>query len=241
MDISILEDLGLSTSEIKTYTAIIELGLTKAGPIVRKTRLQNSVVHLALGKLVDKGLISFVSKGKVKHYQASDPRSILRFIDDKRDQASTLIEELLKKQNFVERSEAAVYVGMSGLNVMCHELIEDTQPGDDYLNFAFHTRSKIYDEEVHAFYRGFNEERKNRGLIIKGILHEDSRVYYLQNNRDPKEALFVDFPVLTNASICGTKVMFTPWEHAQVSFMINSRHLADNLREYFYFIWNTYK
>ncbi len=63
METAILEDIGLTSSEIKIYLALLELGIGTAGPIMRKTGLQNSVVHATLPKLVEKGFISFVKKG----------------------------------------------------------------------------------------------------------------------------------------------------------------------------------
>ena len=74
MDTSVLNEIGLTEAEEKIYLALTELGSAKAGAIISSTGLQNSVVHLTLGKLVKKGLISFVRKGKVRHYQAADPK-----------------------------------------------------------------------------------------------------------------------------------------------------------------------
>lgn len=46
MDTQILEDIGLTNAEIKVYIALLELGTSTAGPIIEKTGLQNSVVHM---------------------------------------------------------------------------------------------------------------------------------------------------------------------------------------------------
>lgn len=51
--------------QIKVYLALLELGANKAGAVMRKAQLQNSVVHMTLSKLVDKGLATFVRYGKV--------------------------------------------------------------------------------------------------------------------------------------------------------------------------------
>src|SRR3989338_7621296 len=80
MDTSIFEELGLTPAEIKIYLALLEQGVSTAGPILQKTGLQNSVVHLTLAKLLVKGFISFVKKGKVKQYRAADPKKILTLI-----------------------------------------------------------------------------------------------------------------------------------------------------------------
>ena len=76
MDISILEDIGLTNAEIKVYLSLLELGTASAGPIIEKSGLQSSVVHMTLNKLIDKGFVSFVKEGKRNYYQSSNPKHI---------------------------------------------------------------------------------------------------------------------------------------------------------------------
>ena len=54
MDTKILEDIGLSNAEIKVYLTLLELGTSTAGPILEKSGLQNSVVHMTLNKLIER-------------------------------------------------------------------------------------------------------------------------------------------------------------------------------------------
>ena len=94
MDITILEDLGLTSGEIKVYMALLELGNSTAGPLLEKSGLQNSVVHRALNTLIEKGLISFITEGKRKIYQATDPENFYTFIDDKKKRFENEIKDL---------------------------------------------------------------------------------------------------------------------------------------------------
>ncbi len=84
METEILEDIGLTRSEIKIYLSLLELGISTAGPIMKKTGLQNSVIHATLPKLAEKGFISFIKKGGVREYSATDPKNLLKFIDEKK-------------------------------------------------------------------------------------------------------------------------------------------------------------
>ena len=84
MDLQILEDIGLTNSEIKVYTTLLELGSSTAGPIIEKPQFQSSVIHNALNKLTEKGLISYVMEGQRRHYQATDPKHIINFIEEKK-------------------------------------------------------------------------------------------------------------------------------------------------------------
>ena len=57
MDTSTLEDIGLSHAEAKIYLTLLELGPSKAGPIIDDTELQSSTVYHVLGSLIKKGLM----------------------------------------------------------------------------------------------------------------------------------------------------------------------------------------
>lgn len=241
MDTSILEDLGLTHAEIKVYVALLELGVTTAGPIIERTGLQNSVVHMTLHKLVEKGFLSFVKKGKVRHYQATDPKNIINFIEEKKKKFELLLPELLIRQKKVEKQEAEVYEGFKGFKVMQYEAIKDAKPGDEYLFFTFNTKNPRDFAHVYNFYNEFEKERKKRGIVVRGIIPNNKEILEMLKDRDQKGLLVVDFPTPENVSVMNDQVLFTPWEDKQVSFLIHSRQLAEGFRRYFYSIWNKYK
>ena len=60
----VLEELGLTSGEVKVYLALLELGPSSAGEIIEKSRLQNSVIHFCLNRLKEKGLVSYIKKGR---------------------------------------------------------------------------------------------------------------------------------------------------------------------------------
>jgi predicted transcriptional regulator len=239
MDTSALEDLGLTNAEIKIYLALLELGTSTAGPILQRTKLQNSVVHMTLHKLVEKGFVSYVIKGKIKHYQAADPKNILIFMDQRKRRFETLLPELIVRQKKQEKQEAEVFVGLKAFKIMLYGLVQDSRPGDEYVYFAFYTKDEKMAEFVQeSIYKPFDEERDKRKIVVRGIAPKEIR--YQFRNRKP-DMLFVDFPIPTNISIFHDKVLFTPFEYEPVAFLIHSRQLADSLRLFFYSIWNKYK
>ena len=238
MDTQIFEDLGFTNAEIKIYLALLELGTTTAGPILQKTGLQNSVVHMTLHKLVEKGFVTFVKKGKVKHYHATDPRNIGKFIDEKKLQFEELLPQLLIKQQKQEPQEAEVYEGFKGFKNLLHEVIKDSEKGDEFLFFAFYTNKPEEYAFVYNYYREYEKERLEKGIITKGIAPSSLRGHI--NQRKTKIA-YVDIPIPTNISIFRDKVIFTPWEDKQISFLIHSRQLAESFKTYFYSIWNTHE
>lgn len=135
MDISILEDLGLTNAEIKVYLSLLELGSSSAGAIIEKSGLQNSVVHRALNTLIEKALINFILEGKRKIYQATDPNNFYNFIDDKKKRFELILPELKRKQNTRKIGEiASVYKGKRGLTEIYNFMIN--QKGKEYNTFG---------------------------------------------------------------------------------------------------------
>lgn len=241
MDVRVLEEFGLSPAEIKVYLALLELGGCRAGDVIRHSGLQNSVVHLMLNKLVERGLASFVRQGKIKEYSAADPRNFLRWIDDRRHRFEDLLPHLLERQAVRERQEAEVFEGLRGFKGMAFKFIEDAQAGDEYLFFAFYTPIEQRDREVYTFYRDFTEERKKRGIKIRGIAHESRRPLFEELGFDTSTLVFVTFPTVQNVSIFRNRIILTPWQYHPVGFLITSRQVADNFRDYFNSIWYQFR
>ncbi|MFA6269495.1 MAG: helix-turn-helix domain-containing protein [archaeon] len=239
MDTSILEDLGLTNAEIKVYLALLELGSTKAGRVIENTNLQNSVVHMTLHKLVNNGFATFIKKGSVKYYQPTDPSHILDFIEDKKKRFREILPTLLEKQKFKEKEEAEIYEGFKGLKTMLHEMIKDAKKGDEFVFFTFFTKNNDDYQQIFNYYKEFEKEREEKGIIVHGIAPESIRNKF--TGRNPETMIFVNYPIPLNCGICNDKIMFTTWEDKKTSVLIHSKQLANQYRELFYSIWNKEK
>ncbi len=135
MDISVLEDLGLTHAEIKVYITLLEAGSAAAGIIIEKSGLQNSVVHRALNSLIEKALISYVLEGKRRTYQATRPESFFDFIENKKKRFEQLLPDLKKKQNLQINDESAtIYKGTRGITEV-YTIMINTK-GKEYNTFG---------------------------------------------------------------------------------------------------------
>ncbi|MBN8548147.1 MAG: hypothetical protein J0M12_02405 [Deltaproteobacteria bacterium] len=237
IDTEPLLSLGLSATEVKIYLALLEFGPAKAGLLIKSTGVQNSVMHLTLGRLAAQGIVSYIRRGKMKVYQAAPPDFLLKLLDNRRQRLERLVPSLQSLQNKSQVPEAEIYEGMNGLKNMCFKLIEDTTPGDDFLFFGFACPNKEYEQAVYAFYREYTYMRVERGLKLRGIAHESMRKKFVENDWPHSNIRFVQFPTLNNMSICKNKVIIVPWEETQTSFLISSKSFADNCRDYFENVW----
>lgn len=239
LNVEPLKEFGLSPTEISVFLALQNLGTAKAGELIHATGVQNSVMHLTLARLVKQGIVSYVRRGKVRHYQAIPPSRLLELQSERTDRLQKFVQDLELQSPQRDLPEAEIYEGVTGLRNMCFKLIEDAVPGDDFLFFGFRSPNPEYEKQVFGFYREYTDVRIQRGLVLKGIAHEASRPQFTVRNWPHQNIRFVNFPIIENISVCRDKAIIVPWLNAQVSFLIRSESFVRTLREYFYSLWKS--
>ena len=237
MDTSILEGLGFTKGEVAVYLTLLEIGPCTAGPIIEKSNLQSSVVHNCLHTLKDKGLLSYVIKGKIRNYQATDPDVILNIIEDKKKRFSEILPELeLKKRLAKERLEATVYKGNAAVTAMLTDLIKDAKKGEEYPFFAVEREG--YDEDIQKFFERYDTKRKDKGIIVRGLANiKNKRLFEHREKKGLMKVRYVDHGIPKGLSIFGDKVIIMIWADELTAFVIQSKFLADSYKELFNEIW----
>lgn len=244
--LEVLERIGLGRREAAVYSALVEIGETTTGPLVKKTGIPASKIYEILDKLISKGLVSVVMKEKTKHFSATNPERLIDYLEEKKRElekqeaeAVRLLPYLKEQRKKGEEMQGAeVAYGFEGFRGLVNKLIADAKPGDEHLFFSFYAKDPERFKKIFAFYRDFDLVRKKKGIKVKGILPRSIRE--LVGRRGYRKMCYVDFPIPTNISVCGKKVLFTPWEDQEVTYLVYSRHLADSFRAYFNSIFEKY-
>ena len=129
MDIEVLEKIGLTKGESKTYLSLLKTGQSSIGPIVKKSGVSTSKSYEILSRLEKKGLASHVFKNKTKYFKAANPERVLELVTDeykeiekKKKQVEKIIPQLLAYQSEVQSDhDAEIYYGLSGLETLFYE------------------------------------------------------------------------------------------------------------------------
>ena len=122
---SSLEKLGLSPSEVKVYLHLARNGASYANKISSQAKLNRTNVYEALDRLVSKGIIAFVTKNKVKWFEAKSHDSIFALIKEKEDEMRNTKEDISKEIAELKISidvnkkslEATIFTGKKGLRI----------------------------------------------------------------------------------------------------------------------------
>src|SRR3989344_1559343 len=139
MEISTLKEAGLTEGEIKVYLALLELGSSTTGPIIDKSKISRSIIYQILEKLMQKGLVSSITKEKTRYFQAAEPIKILEYVDEReklflenKKKIEELLPELISKQLSSKKSETNMYFGYKGIRTAHEHLYLKLNKGDEY-------------------------------------------------------------------------------------------------------------
>ncbi len=241
MDISILEDIGLTGAEIKVFITLLELGSTQAGKVVEKSGLQNAVVHRAFHSLIEKGLVTYILEGKIKKYQSIEPKLLLTFIDEKRDKLSKIIPELEAKKNLLkENPKATIFHGVRGVKELLWH-ITDTK-NEKYYGYGGSLVSN--DITGKHFWLSFNNRRLERNIAAELIFHKSLESWGKKISKMGKTVVKVtenDFEELTETVICGSKVGIIIWLDKPFGFLIEEDAAARSYKKFFDILWESEK
>ncbi|MBT5022053.1 hypothetical protein HOK51_06770 [Candidatus Woesearchaeota archaeon] len=235
MDTKILEDIGLTNAEIKIYLALLELGTSTAGPILEKSGLQNSVVHMTIKKLVDKGFVTFVKEGKINHYQAADPNHIIEFINDKKERFQEILPELLIKQKTAkEKPEIISFRGIRGIKELLLELLD--AGGTEHNTFGSTKESLMLGD---AWWVNYHKKRAKKGIVAKLIFNE-SLQFWKAETKYPKSTIrytSIGFEPLTETIIRNNKIGIIIWTKKPLGVLIYNKVAADSYNSFFKMLW----
>ena len=244
METELLKNIGLTDSEIKVYLALLELGSSTKGPIVDKSRVASSKIYELLEKLIQKGLVSYVIKERIKYFEAAPPKRILDYVKEKeeslREQERKLQELIpsleLKRSMAGIGSETQVFKGIKGAKTSFDDILNELKKGDEYYVLGI---SK-FTPHFERFVVDFHKRRSKQGIKCKIIVNELAtdigkklelikltKVKYLQKELFTP-VVFIIYKDKTLISISLDEIFV----------QIRSKNLSDGLRAYANYMWN---
>lgn len=241
--------MGLTRGESKVYLALVKLGNTSTGDLIKYSGVSRSKVYDVLEKLKQKGLVSEVIKDKIRHFEASKPTRITEFLIEKRIEIENKIEESRKIAKEIingqgknsEKQESRVYIGLDGWKTVYNEILEELEYNDEYLAFGI-GKKEISTEEVNLFIKKFHlkrEEKKVPARIIMGLETKEEMMQFPDSRFYKSKFTDIKFP--TNIAIYKDIVLTLVYSDKPIAFLIKSNQVADKYRRYFEYVWKISK
>ena len=237
---AILENLGLTRGEIKTYLCVLEFGSSAAGPIIDKTGLQHSVVYRALRSLIEKGLINHVLRGKRRIYQSTEPEHLLEYLEDKKKQLKEILPVLKARQQHQRKESATIYTGVRGVTEVY--TIMTNSSGEEYLTFG---GGKECEQRMGAsWWLNVHAKRIASKMPSRQVFDETVREIakdILKNPRTQVKFISEEFASFQETVIVGDKVAISVFTPNPYSLLIEDKYVAESYKKHFELLWKTAK
>ena len=121
-----LRQLGLSEYEEKAYKALIQLGKASASEISREGQVSYGKIYEVLASLERKGLVMVIPE-KTKKFVPSDPKNLMKLIDNKEKQLAEIRKEVKDlKQVYDVHEEEIVKLAKGKRNF--YKIIKNRKP-----------------------------------------------------------------------------------------------------------------
>jgi len=242
-----LKKLGLTEGEASVYLALLKLDSSTVGAIVKESGVSYSKIYEVLGRLMEKGLVSFTLKEKTKHFQGVKPNRLLEFIKQKEEEIKKNKEKFQKILPILEgmggnkdNQTAEIFIGLKGLKT-AYDLLLKNHSKKIPLSF-FYVHDEKYAEIANDFYEKEFSHFKELGAKARGISN-----IYLRNSesfvKPPKfvDLKFVDFPLPSTIDIYQDKILMTTWRDKPFAYLITSKEISENMMNYFDKVWKIAK
>jgi len=246
MEGSIFERLGLTKGEIKVYLALNKLGDSTVGPIGKESKVSKSKIYDILDKLIEKGLVGYITKEGTKHFMVNDPNVILEYIEKKeKDLGKTkdkIISEILpnlmmQKESLSKKRVAELYEGFQGIKVIREELMMTFKQGDTLLVLG---APKIANVKWEGWFLDFHKRRIKRKIKMKIIYNANAHEY----GKIRKKMKLTEVKYLPNQLISPNwidifpeAVFFVIVLKNPIAFVVRDKELANSFRSYFDIMW----
>ena len=233
--------LGLSPSEAKVYLHLYRSGGSYANRISAATGINRTNVYEALDRLVEKGAISFVSRNKVKSFQAKAPEHLLLLLEEKEAELAGTKKALLREIAKLKRSapkpketvDAGIFVGKKALKSLFEEMLEVGQP------LCFLAANLQFRYFFGAYFWQWHKKRAGLGITQRTIFPESVRKDVKRPPLWERKFVGKGYTSPTTTIVYGDNCIFVQWSKEPLAVKIENAGIAGSHQSYFNALWNS--
>lgn len=236
-----LEKIGLGKNEIKVYLTLLELGESKVSEIAEKSGVYRRTIYDALKKLIEKGLVTYIVKGKKRYFNASNPKILLNLVKEQEENIKQILPELttLKKKT-QQTTKAEIYTGKEALRKLIEEQFESgeflaigmTSKAWELFPFSIeHMVKKLKRFKTKAKILAHEEAKETLEKTKQKLSIKDVEIRYLAK----------EYYVPSTILIWEDKVSISYHDKFPIIIVIENKEINKAYRNYFSLLWKQAK
>lgn len=241
---SLIDDLiawGLSKVEAEVYVYLLQkVGESGGSKIALGTGLHRQYVYVALEKLIGLGLIEAVTFGKHKKYKARAPLEIEKITRKRSIEANDLVHELDKISAIHNDQDFEVLQGAKQIQQYEMDYAESAEPGEE--QFIIGGYSRGFQEVMGDSLEEYIETEFKRGIKVYYLGNEDELdLYkkYIGVSPNQEYRFMKELPQgVTHLVVRKDTVSFFSFLTPPLVYVIKSKTVAENYKQFFMMLWN---
>ena len=234
--------LELTRGESLAYIALLKLGSSKVGEIVKESRVSYSKIYDVLERLGLKGLVCHKTINKIRYFQAIEPYRLYDYIERKEDEVrhqrqkiERIIPQLSSFASIEKRSSSEIFIGEKAIRTAYQILLNDAQE-NDVLRYFYPYDD--YHEIASPFYLRLYRFQKSKKIIERGIstMNFKNSLHFKEIPKDVNMR-FVQFPLPGTIDIFKDKILIVDWKSI-TGILISSKEIVLHFEKYFDSVWS---
>ena len=244
MNLEYLKELDLSDGQVRVYGAVLELGISTINKIQEKTGIERRNIYDILNKLIEKGLVTYITEKGKRTYQCSHPNKIKEEIKRKQQALTSLEKEipLFASLFTISKPEirAEVFRGDEAIKALLNEALDYKE------TYWIGGNSSVESTHLKAWFGHWMQRRVEKkhmmfdlvdyGTFLEGLLPHDIKKHkreYYKYCQLPKE---LTSPMVI--IIFGNKVAQVLYKKEQsFAFVLESKEIKESFMKYFHYFW----
>jgi sugar-specific transcriptional regulator TrmB len=240
MDLEILRKIGLSDGEIRVYSALLDTGKTSLNRIHEKTGIERRNIYDILNKLIERGLVTYITENRRRLFQVSHPNKILNYISEKeanleavKKDVANALPAIMEKYNYSRPDiNAEIFRGVEGVKAVFEDML-------DYKEMFWIGSGRYIPKKIPVWWKHWQNRRikakkKWYNLLRYELKGKEKPMEFEEIRFLPKE--FSGSPVVFG--VYGNKVINMLLGEEFNAFVIESKELADGYRRYHKYLWD---
>lgn len=244
MDIGELIRIGMNKNEAKVYLALLRFSKADASQLIKETKFHKNIIYDNLEKLIDKGLVTYITEENRRIFQIASLSVLRRIFDEQQkeldekkklaDKISREVDKMRKKE--VHMQDAQIYRGIKAIKSFYNETLSK----DFYVFGAPQESIEIMGD---LFWENYTLKRIKNRVKTKMIFNPSIRNFGERIKGKYAEIKYFnkDFEPLTETHVQEDKVAIIVWTEEPIIFLIKDKIVADSYKKYFENMWKQAK
>lgn len=235
---TILEKFGLNKNEAIIYVALLELGVSTASEISKKTGLHRTYFYDIAKELVQKGDIKQFKKGKKTYFSAELPEKLFRIEENKLEELRKIIPQLNAINNLKgQKPKVYFFEGKRGIEEINNETLREKG------ELAGFTTPRFISAEEKKISKEYISKRKSIGKKVRVIGEMSNEILEIKKrDKDesrqtrilPKDLFNSEIEII----IDNNKVYIINYKD-EFGMIIEDREIAKVQKQIFEIVWNS--